>query len=98
NDLDSRIYGIVDLPLDMKYQINYVNNLRTSRFYNNVSSLSEENTSDGEATRINRTTYTWIIDNILSWNKNWCSHDIGVTFMANSERRRYWNDEMSNSG
>ncbi|HLU94436.1 MAG TPA: SusC/RagA family TonB-linked outer membrane protein [Membranihabitans sp.] len=98
NDLDSRIYGIVDLPLDIKYQINYVNNLRTSRFYNHVSSLSEENTSDGEATRINRTTYTWIIDNILSWNKNWGSHDIGVTFMANSERRRYWNDEMSNSG
>src|SRR5690606_26539169 len=69
-----------------------------SRFYNHVSSLSEENTSDGEATRINRTTYTWIIDNILSWNKNWGSHDIGVTFMANSERRRYWNDDMSNSG
>lgn len=83
NDLDSRIYGIVDLPFDIKYQINYVNNLRTSRFYNHVSSLSEENTSGGEATRINRNTYTWIIDNILSWNKKLGAHDIGVTLMPN---------------
>src|SRR5690606_29179297 len=98
NDLDSRLYAIVDLPFDFKYQINFVNNVRSSRFYEHLSSQSAAIANGGEAIRANSTAYTWIIDNILSWNKSFGGHDFGLTLLANAERGRTWSDEMFNSG
>lgn len=98
NDLDSRLYAIVDLPLGIKYQVNFVNNFRGSRFYDHVSSQSAAIANGGEGTRANTSAYTWIIDNVLSWNKAIDGHDFGVTLLANAERQRFWSEEMYNSG
>jgi len=96
-DLNSKLYAILDLPFGFSYQVNVINNYSSYRSYDHESSESEANSNGGEASRTNRTIYSWTIDNILKWTKTFGVHDLDLTLLANAEKQKYWSDEMVNS-
>ena len=53
----------------------------------------------GRASRQNRKTYYWQIDNLLKWNKTIADiHSIDITLLANAEKFQRWDNTMTNQG
>ena len=98
NSLNSTIFAKLKLPLGFTFTTNFTPRLELYERYNHERSSHESwATFGGRASRQQRMTYFWQVDNILNWNKEFDGiHRFDVTLLANAEKLQRWDNNMSN--
>lgn len=98
--LNANIYAQIHLPFGFEYQMNFVPNYQWREYYNHESSENEEWANKGGASeRKNIKKFSWQIDNILRWKKEFNKiHNIEVTLLANAEKGQTWETVAKASG
>lgn len=96
NTLNANIYAKLTLPFGFEYQMNFVPRYQWYEYYNHDSSKNVDwAAKGGEATRETEKIFSWQIDNILRWKKEFNSiHNIEVTLLANAEKFQSWKQKM----
>jgi len=98
NSLNSTIFAKVKLPFGIQYQLNFTPQLELLDEYNAQSAQHEEWAGfGGRASRRQRETYYWQVDNLLKWDKTVADiHHFDVTFLVNAEKFQRWDNTMTN--
>ncbi|QRR01277.1 SusC/RagA family TonB-linked outer membrane protein [Dyadobacter sandarakinus] len=101
NSLFTSIYGKLKLPFGFDYKLSYQPRYEVIKDYNFWSSA----TLEGGATRTNgyglredTSTFEFILDNLLHWNREFGVHHFDVTLLYSAERNRGWSSTMTNQG
>jgi len=99
NTLFGSIYAKGNLPFGFSYQTNFTPNFEFYRYFNGQSAKDfRVAVRKGVATRQDRTTFNWQVDNLLMWNKTFGEHKIDATFLVNAEKYLRWDNTMTNEG
>jgi len=99
NTLFGSIYVKGNLPWGFSYQTNFTPNFEFYRNFNGTSAKDfRVSARKGVASRQNRTTFNWQIDNLLMWNKTFRYHKFDATFLVNAEKWQQWDETMNNEG
>ena len=94
----ANIYGKITFPLGFSYKVNWVNRYNMAQDYRFTPSVASLGEGGATGSRRESTRYSWMIDNILKWNKSFNDiHDFDVTFLYNVEEDSYWSSYQSNS-
>ncbi|MDR0756806.1 MAG: SusC/RagA family TonB-linked outer membrane protein [Tannerella sp.] len=95
--LNSNLYARLTLPFGFEYQMNYIPRYQFYEYYNHDSSGNFEWTAKGgESTRETEKIFSWQIDNILRWKREFNRiHNVEVTLLANAEQYQSWKQKMS---
>ena len=98
--LNSMLFAKVNLPFGITYQLNFTPHFEFYERFNHESVAYEDWANiGGRASRQNRKTYYWQIDNLLKWNKTINDiHSIDITLLANAEKYQRWDNTMTNQG
>lgn len=93
-----KIYSILDLPFGIKYTMNFTTRFEFYHQFVHDSSLHPAwGLFGGAASRANRLSREWQIDNIINWSKTFGDlHKVGVTLLANAEKRQLHFNTMAN--
>lgn len=98
NTLFASLYAKVNLPFDIKYQLNYSPDIESYRNFNIKPVANPDELVGGEATRTMENRYRYNIDNLLSWNKTFGIHNFDVTLLLNREKYQTWYTSTGNQG
>lgn len=99
NTLFGSVYAKGNLPWGFSYQTNFTPNFEFYRNFNGTSAKDfRVSARKGVASRQNRTTFNWQIDNLLMWNKTFGEHRFDATFLLNAEKYLQWDETMNNEG
>ena len=99
SSLFSSLYAQISLPFGLSYRLSFQPRFSFSKDFNFWSS---ETTTGGEeyvggyGYRDEDTSYEWMVDNLLKWNKEFGAHVFDLTLLANFERFRSWGSFHSN--
>ncbi len=96
DNLIANIFAELELPYNIKYRINWVNSFGWTQdsFFNRTS---PERQGSGGWRRTDRR-YTWNIDNIFSWEKQFGeNHKLDATIVINAEKRESSGHGSTNS-
>jgi TonB-linked SusC/RagA family outer membrane protein len=98
--LNSMLFAKVNLPFGITYQLNFTPHFEFYERFNHESVAYESWANiGGRASRRNRKTYYWQIDNLLKWNKTINDiHSFDITLLANAEKYQRWDNTMTNQG
>ena len=100
--LNTVIYAELDLPLGIKYRVNFSPRFEWYQYMNHQSSQYEGSDAaerGGISTREQHLYYQWQVDNILSWSKTFNDiHHFDLTLLANAEKYQQWQNMMNNDG
>lgn len=92
---NSKIYGIITLPLGITFTSEFIPRFNWNREYNHWSSEHPNwAVFGGRAARENTTIFEWQINNMLKWNREFGVHAFDVTLVQNAEKYQYWRDHM----
>ncbi|MDR0394969.1 MAG: TonB-dependent receptor [Tannerella sp.] len=96
---NSNIYARMSLPFGFEYQVNYIPRYQWYEYYNHDSSKHFEWASrGGTSTRETEKVFSWQIDNILRWKREFNQiHNVEVTLLANAEKFQSWKQKMTAS-
>lgn len=99
NSLNSNIYARLTLPFGFEYQMNFIPRYEWKEDYNHESSKNIDwKANGGKATRDTEKIFSWQIDNIIRWKKEFNKiHNIEVTLLANAEKFQSWQQKMTAS-
>ncbi|MDB5231768.1 MAG: SusC/RagA family TonB-linked outer membrane protein [Chitinophagaceae bacterium] len=93
------IYAKGNLPWGFSYQTNFTPNYEFYRNFNGTSAKDfRVSARKGVASRQNRTTFNWQMDNLLMWNRTFGNHKIDATVLLNAEKYQQWDETMNNEG
>ncbi len=93
-NMTGNFYGEVKLPVKgLKYRLNGSYSYLTSR--NNFYSGRSANNSIGTATANNGETNSWIIENILSYDRTWANHHVDVTGLYSAQQSSRFNSGIA---
>ncbi|PSL23210.1 SusC/RagA family TonB-linked outer membrane protein [Dyadobacter jiangsuensis] len=101
NTLFASLYAKVKLPFGFDYKISFQPRYEASKDYNFWSSNTLDGgstRSGGYSTRADASTYEYILDNLLHWNKQFGVHQFDVTLLYSAERNRGWYSKIANQG
>ena len=94
----ANIFGKITLPFGFSYKVNWVNRYAFSQNYRFTPSIYTQGDGGDTGSRSEGTTYSWMLDNILKWNKTIADiHDFDLTFLYNVEEYSGWNSTQSNA-
>lgn len=99
NSLFSSIFMTVKLPADISYKISFQPRYEFTKLYNFWPSTTIEGGSthtDGYATRRDASSFEWILDHLIHWNKSFGMHQFDVTLLYSAESLRGWQSDLSN--
>lgn len=98
--LNTMLFAKVNLPLGITFQVNFTPHLEFYERFNHESVEYEDwKNIGGRASRQNRKTYYWQVDNLLKWNKTINDiHSVDITLLANAEKYQRWDNTMTNQG
>jgi len=88
NYIFANLYSEIDFPFlpGLKYRINFGNNYKVANHYY----ASEYDAGlTGRAYKNHGSSYDYTLDNILSYDKTFGMHDIGVTLLYGASERKY---------
>ena len=92
DDFFASIYAKGNLPFGFSYQVNFSPRYDVLREYQHLSSKKPDITArKGVVNRRNQIVYSWMLDNILRWNKTFGKHTVEATFLVNAEKFQSWN-------
>lgn len=94
DNLNSRVFSTIKLPLGFSYQIALVNRFEWIDLFEHRSSASPE-WATGTAFRDNTKIQEWQLDNILKWNKSFGNHTLDATFLAYAEKFKLFKSRAS---
>lgn len=95
--LNSTVFAKVKLPFGITYQVNFTPQIEYYERFNHQSAKHQEWAAfGGRASRRNRKTFYWQVDNILKWDKTFDTHRFDVTLLANAEKFQRWDNTMTN--
>ncbi|MFT3750876.1 MAG: SusC/RagA family TonB-linked outer membrane protein [Agriterribacter sp.] len=99
-ELNASLYAKVNLPFNIKYQVNFTPRFQWYNYFNGESSLWQDWTNiGGRATRENRNIYHWQVDNLITWNQQFGKdHRLEFTGLINAEKFQVWRSKMTNTG
>lgn len=102
NSLFASIYMNIKLPFDIKYKISYQPRYNFEKLYNfypstTITGGGTATTKDGYASRAESSSFEWMLDHLLSWNKKIGIHQFDVTLLYNTEKLENWNSVLTNS-
>lgn len=96
---NTTLYGLVTLPFGFTFRVNFTPRYEYYDRYNHESAKHAEwAATGGSASRQNRKTFQWQVDNILKWNKTFGKHNFDLTLLANAEKYQRWDNTMTNKG
>ncbi|KAA6431585.1 SusC/RagA family TonB-linked outer membrane protein [Dyadobacter flavalbus] len=99
NTLFASVYAKLKLPFGMDYKLSFQPRYEAIKDYNFWSAATlagGASRSNGYATRDDASTYEWILDNLLHWNKEFGIHLFDLTLLYSSERNRAWASTITN--
>ncbi|GAB3268187.1 TonB-dependent receptor [Larkinella harenae] len=99
NTLFASLYGKIKLPFGFDYKISFQPRYETIKDYSFWSSKTMEGgstRSGGYGVRNDASTYEYILDNLLHWNKQFGIHQFDLTMLYSAERNRGWSSAISN--
>jgi TonB-linked SusC/RagA family outer membrane protein len=97
--LNTTLFAALTLPFGFSYRVNFTPRYEYYDRYNHESAAHAEwAATGGSASRQNRKTFHWQVDNIVKWNKTFGSHNFDVTLLANAEKYQRWDNTMNNKG
>ena len=97
NTLNTTLYAMLKLPLNISYQINFAPRFEWYEFMNHQFTQHEEWVRfGGQSKRLQQKNYSWQVDNLLKWNQTFNSiHKFDLTLLANAEKFQSWENYMS---
>jgi TonB-linked SusC/RagA family outer membrane protein len=99
NTLFSSLYANVGLPYGINYKISFQPrySFTTDRnFWGDHTITGTQTFPGGRGTREISKTNEWMLDNLLTWNKQFDNHTFDVTFLYNTEKYRSWYEFQAN--
>ena len=100
NSLFSSLFAKVKLPFGIEYKLSFQPRFQTIRDYNYWSPetiVGGQNVSGGRAQRLDYHQYEWMVDNLLTWSKEFGIHNFNVTLLQNVEQNRTWQSYQVNN-
>ena len=99
NSFFSSFYANVDLPLGIKYKLSFqprYSFTNEHNFWGENTITGSQTYPGGRATRVNSKVTEWMVDNLLTWNKQVGAHNFDLTFLYNSEKYTSWYEYQAN--
>lgn len=99
NTLFSSLYGNVALPFGFHYKLSFQPRYSFTTEYNFWGAQTitgSETFPGGRAIRQNDKTNEWMVDNLLTWSKQFKVHSFDLTFLYNVEKFRSWSEQQAN--
>ncbi|SKC03117.1 TonB-linked outer membrane protein, SusC/RagA family [Sphingobacterium nematocida] len=100
NSLFASIYMNFKLPLDINYKISYQPRYSFEKLYNfypSTTIIGGSTYKDGYGTRDEKSSFEWMLDHLVNWNKKIGLHQFDVTLLYSAEKLENWNSYLSNS-
>jgi TonB-linked outer membrane protein, SusC/RagA family len=97
--LFASIYAEVKLPFGISYRLSFQPRSALTKDYNFWSTetiTGRETYNNGYATRQDNSSFEWMVDNLLKWNRTFGVHGFDVTLLYNAEQFKSWGSEMGN--
>ncbi|TMU57502.1 SusC/RagA family TonB-linked outer membrane protein [Flagellimonas algicola] len=96
SNLVGNIFAELTLPWGFKYRVNWINSMR---WYHNLDfAFTTPDAQGAGGERRNSTSYTWNVDNILTWNRTIAEdHAVDLTFLLNAESQENYRQTVSSS-
>ena len=94
NNLLSSFFADVKLPWGFNYKLVYQPRIGFSKNYNYYPTSTIEGgrtRQNGYGTRVDNQLFEWMVDNLLTWNKEIGIHKVDLTFLFNAEKYQSWN-------
>lgn len=99
NSLFASMYAQVKLPLGIKFKVSFQPRYEAYK-YLSFTTISDElggfPNEESRGRRSESSTMAWMVDNLLTWNKEIGQHSFDVTLLANVEENQYWSTSQSN--
>jgi TonB-dependent starch-binding outer membrane protein SusC len=99
NTLFASMFAKVKLPFGFDYKLSFqprYQALKDYDFWSSKTLAGGSSRSNGYGTRDDSSTYEWILDNLLHWNKKVGIHHFDLTMLYSSERNRGWASTITN--
>lgn len=93
------MFAAVDLPFGFNYRVSFQPRIEQQRNYNFWGSntiTGGRNRVDGYGTRQDNALSAWMVDNILSWDKEIGVHNFAVTLLYNAEQTKTFLSRSTN--
>lgn len=100
NSLFSSLFAKVKLPFGIEYKLSFQPRFESIREYNYWSPetiTGGQDVSGGRADRLDYTEVEWMVDNLLTWKKEFGVHHFNVTLLQNVEQNRIWESYQVNN-
>lgn len=85
------LYANVKLPFGIQYKLSYqprFNFQKDYNFWGPETIVGGRDRLDGYGTRTDYSLNAWMVDNILTWNKEFGEHNFNVTLLYNAEQTK----------
>lgn len=93
NTLFSNMYANVKLPFGFNFKVSFQPRYEASKDYRFTTISDRLGGVAGEIPSGSRQEYSamsWMVDNLLTWNKEFGDHKVDVTLLANAEENKSW--------
>lgn len=85
------------LPYGFSYEVSFRPTLGFSQQYNHVATTPTQG-GNPTASRTTSSTYNWLLDNTIRWNRTFGNHTIGLQLTQTAEKNQYWSQQANASG
>jgi len=99
NSLFSSVYMNIKLPLGISYKASFQPRYTFEKLYNFFPSTTLTGGStykDGYATRVESSSFEWMLDHLFHWNKKFGIHQFDATLLYSAEKIDTWSSSLSN--
>lgn len=93
------LYSEIKLPFGFKYRLSFQPRSTFTRDYNYWSPetiTGSQTYANGFARRLDASGFEWMVDNLLTWNKQFGVHGFDLTMLYNAEKFQSWTSTMEN--
>lgn len=100
NSLFASLYLNVKLPFDINYKISYQPRYEFEKLYNfypSTTIMGGSTFKDGYGSRDEKSSFEWMLDHLVNWNKKIGMHQFDVTLLYSAEKLENWNSFLKNS-
>lgn len=99
NNLFASMYANVKLPLGFDFKVSFQPRYQSTkylRFINITEKLGAIPNEIPSGERRESSTMNYMIDNLLTWKREFGDHNFDVTLLANIEENQYWSTTQTN--
>jgi TonB-linked SusC/RagA family outer membrane protein len=93
------LYTELSLPYGFSYRLAFqprFENMKDYNYWSPETYTGSVTYLNGYASRADYSTYEWIVDNLIKWNKTINIHSFDFTFLHSVEKKQNWNSLSSN--